>query len=88
MNRLEINLETQLHNEQLQCRWANSTIKELQEELENPMQTCPAYRLYTTPSRKVFLVHQNLILTPLSLPPKNKIAVKESELHLKEEEIS
>ena len=32
MRRLEKNLETQLDNERLQCRRANATIKELQEE--------------------------------------------------------
>ena len=45
MRRLEINLETELDNEQLKSRKANVTIKELQEELEKVTQTHPVYRL-------------------------------------------
>ena len=69
-------LESELENDLLQCNRANETVKGLQEEFGTFMQTCPAYRLYTTPSRKVFLIHQNLVLTHLSLSSKKKILVK------------
>ena len=45
MRILEVNLETYLDNEQLQRRQANETIKELQEKLEDLMQTYPVYRI-------------------------------------------
>ena len=52
------------------------------------MKTHLVYRLYTTPSRNVLLIHQNLVLTPLSLLPKKKIPGKDNEYRLKVEEIA
>ena len=43
--RLEKKLETELDNEWIQCLQANSTLKELQEELEEPTHNHPVYRL-------------------------------------------
>ena len=61
---------------------------ELQKELKNLMQTHTVYRLWTTPSIKVLLIHQYLVFTTLSLTSKKRITGKERERCLKVEEIS
>ena len=81
----ERNLETELDNKQLQCRQSNATIKELQEELEKLMPKHVFYRLYTAPSRKILLIHQNLVLNPFSFPSEKKLLDNVHDRHLKSE---
>ena len=46
-------------------------------------QTHPVNIINTTPNRKVFLINQNLLFTPLSFYSKKKKLGKERECHLK-----
>ena len=65
MRRLEKNLETQLDNERLQCRRANTTIKELQEELERTHASSSSLQRIDHPKQESLVDSSKFGLDPL-----------------------